>query len=87
MIKVTLNALGIFNLKNKEYILEEKNITLKEFFSKYLLKNQEQLNMFFPQDDNPPTHIIFLNGVVTRNEAYLLQDGDKILIATMLGGG
>jgi hypothetical protein len=48
MKKVTIRALGSLDLKNKEYIIDENDISLKAFLTKYVLENTDQINKFFP---------------------------------------
>ncbi|MGI6628963.1 MAG: hypothetical protein ACOX4H_00175 [Bacillota bacterium] len=87
MKKVTIRALGSLDLKNKEYIIDENDISLKAFLTKYVLENTDQINKFFPPDNIPAAYIIFVNGVIVSDENHLLQNGDKILITSIMGGG
>jgi len=87
MKKVTIRALGTFNLKNKEYTLDENDISLKVFLTKYVLENTAQIDMFFPPDKSPAAYIIFVNGVIVTDGNYLIQNRDKVLITSIMGGG
>lgn len=87
MKRITLHALGSFDIKNKDYLLENDQLPLRVFLTNHLLENEDMLSMFFPKGDNQITYIIFVNGVIIRDEGYLLENEDKILITPMMGGG
>jgi hypothetical protein len=79
MKKVTIRALGSLDLKNKEYIIDENDISLKAFLTKYVLENTDQINKFFPPDNIPAAYIIFVNGLLFPTKIIFYRTGIKFL--------